>query len=53
MRSASIADRVRGPTPAFVKAAQELGQILAENRIRLIYGGGSVGLMGALAEFRA
>lgn len=39
-----------GTQPAFVEAAQELGQILAENRIRLIYGGGSVGLMGALAE---
>ncbi|MGB7035626.1 MAG: TIGR00730 family Rossman fold protein [Xanthobacteraceae bacterium] len=39
-----------GTQPAFVEAAKELGQILAENRIRLIYGGGSVGLMGALAE---
>jgi uncharacterized protein (TIGR00730 family) len=26
-----------------------LGRILAENKIRLVYGGGSVGLMGALA----
>ncbi|MGC1776503.1 MAG: TIGR00730 family Rossman fold protein [Xanthobacteraceae bacterium] len=39
-----------GTEPAFVDAAQKLGQILAENRIRLIYGGGSVGLMGALAS---
>ncbi|MFZ0606361.1 MAG: TIGR00730 family Rossman fold protein [Xanthobacteraceae bacterium] len=39
-----------GTQPAFVEAAQKLGQVLAENRIRLIYGGGSVGLMGALAE---
>ena len=31
-------------------AATKLGRILAENRIRLVYGGGSVGLMGALAE---
>ena len=31
-------------------AARKLGRILAENGIRLVYGGGSVGLMGALAE---
>jgi uncharacterized protein (TIGR00730 family) len=40
----------RGTDPAFVEAAQNFGKILAENRIRLIYGGGSIGLMGALAE---
>jgi uncharacterized protein (TIGR00730 family) len=39
-----------GTEPAFIEAAQELGKILAENGVRLIYGGGSVGLMGALAE---
>jgi uncharacterized protein (TIGR00730 family) len=39
-----------GTEPDFVKAASKLGKILAENGIRLIYGGGSVGLMGALAE---
>ncbi len=39
-----------GTEPAFIEAAQKLGKILAENRIRLIYGGGSIGLMGALAE---
>jgi hypothetical protein len=39
-----------GNNPAFVQAAREFGQILAENGIRLIYGGGSIGLMGALAE---
>ena len=31
-------------------AAKAFGRILAENGIRLVYGGGSVGLMGALAE---
>ena len=30
--------------------AKTFGRILAENGIRLVYGGGSVGLMGALAE---
>jgi uncharacterized protein (TIGR00730 family) len=39
-----------GNNPAFVKAAADFGKILAENGIRLVYGGGSDGLMGALAE---
>jgi uncharacterized protein (TIGR00730 family) len=39
-----------GTDPAFLEAAQAFGKILAENNIRLIYGGGSVGLMGALAQ---
>jgi uncharacterized protein (TIGR00730 family) len=39
-----------GTEPAFVAAAKKLGQIFAENGVRLIYGGGSVGLMGAIAE---
>jgi uncharacterized protein (TIGR00730 family) len=39
-----------GNNPAFVAAATAFGRILAENGIRLVYGGGSVGLMGALAE---
>jgi len=39
-----------GTDPGFVAAAQSFGKILAENHIRLIYGGGSVGLMGAVAH---
>src|SRR5712671_2236881 len=39
-----------GNNPAFMDAARKLGRILAENGIRLVYGGGSVGLMGARAE---
>lgn len=38
-----------GDDPAFVAAAKAFGQVLAENKIRLIYGGGSVGLMGSVA----
>jgi uncharacterized protein (TIGR00730 family) len=38
-----------GRDPAFAAAARNFGRILAENKIRLVYGGGSVGLMGALA----
>ncbi len=39
-----------GTEPAFIEAAKNFGRILAESGVRLIYGGGSVGLMGALAE---
>ena len=39
-----------GNDPTFMDAARKFGRILAENGIRLVYGGGSVGLMGALAE---
>jgi uncharacterized protein (TIGR00730 family) len=39
-----------GNIPAFMDAASSFGRVLAENGIRLVYGGGSVGLMGALAE---
>jgi uncharacterized protein (TIGR00730 family) len=39
-----------GKNPAFVEAARSFGRVLAENGIRLVYGGGSVGLMGALAD---
>jgi hypothetical protein len=38
-----------GNDPAFVAAARHFGKILAENGIGLVYGGGSTGLMGALA----
>jgi uncharacterized protein (TIGR00730 family) len=39
-----------GTNPSFVEAAVELGKAFAENGIRLVYGGGSVGLMGAVAK---
>lgn len=38
-----------GTNPRFVEAAVALGKIFAENGIRLVYGGGSIGLMGAVA----
>ena len=31
-------------------AAESLGRLLAERRIELVYGGGSVGIMGAIAD---
>lgn len=39
-----------GSDPAYSDAARGLGKILASNGITLVYGGGSVGLMGVLAE---
>jgi uncharacterized protein (TIGR00730 family) len=39
-----------GSNPHFAEAAIALGKIFAENNIRLVYGGGSVGLMGAVAK---
>ena len=39
-----------GSNPHFVEAAIALGKVFAENNIRLVYGGGSVGLMGAVAK---
>jgi uncharacterized protein (TIGR00730 family) len=39
-----------GNDPAYIQAATKFGRVLAENGIGLVYGGGSVGLMGALAD---
>jgi uncharacterized protein (TIGR00730 family) len=38
-----------GTDPAFMEAARDFGKILAHAGIRLVWGGGSVGLMGAIA----
>ena len=39
-----------GSRPEYGAAARELGQILAEQGIELVYGGASVGIMGELAD---
>jgi len=39
-----------GTNPHFEQAAITLGKVFAENDIRLVYGGGSIGLMGAVAK---
>jgi uncharacterized protein (TIGR00730 family) len=39
-----------GADPAFAKAAASLGDQLAGRGIRLVYGGGHVGLMGTVAD---
>lgn len=39
-----------GNDPAFVDAASSFGRLLAERDLGLVYGGGDVGLMGAVAD---
>ena len=39
-----------GVRPEYAAAARELATVLAERRIGVVYGGGSVGLMGVLAD---
>ncbi len=39
-----------GTNPRFIEGAKALGKALAENNIRLVYGGGSLGMMGAVAS---
>jgi uncharacterized protein (TIGR00730 family) len=41
---------MKGNNPAFVEKATELGILLAQDKIQLVYGGGKVGLMGVIAE---
>lgn len=39
-----------GKNPLFAQHAAELGELLAKHKIKLIYGGGSAGLMGVIAD---
>jgi uncharacterized protein (TIGR00730 family) len=39
-----------GTNPLFMESARQLGKILAESGVGLVYGGGSIGLMGAIAN---
>jgi len=40
----------KGLNPAYAVAARKLGKALADHGIRLVYGGGSLGLMGEVAR---
>jgi uncharacterized protein (TIGR00730 family) len=40
----------KGVRPEYAAAAQTLGALLAREKIELVYGGGSVGLMGIVAD---
>ena len=48
--SVSSADPTAAPRPEFVEVAEELGTALAGAGAGLVYGGGAVGLMGAVAD---
>ncbi|MCP5085713.1 MAG: TIGR00730 family Rossman fold protein [Rhodobacteraceae bacterium] len=39
-----------GADPAYMAAATELGKALAQNKFRLVFGAGDIGLMGAVAR---
>jgi uncharacterized protein (TIGR00730 family) len=39
-----------GSRPAYREAAKTLGRLLCQRGIELVYGGGNIGLMGALAD---
>jgi uncharacterized protein (TIGR00730 family) len=39
-----------GARPAYRRAAQQLGELMAERRIGVVFGGGAIGLMGVLAD---
>ena len=38
-----------GNNPNYARDAEKLGELMAENKITLVFGGGSVGLMGTVA----
>ncbi|HTR43717.1 MAG TPA: TIGR00730 family Rossman fold protein [Pseudomonadales bacterium] len=40
----------KGTRPEYAAAAQDLGALLAREKIELVYGGGCLGLMGMVAE---
>lgn len=39
-----------GVNPEYYAAAVEMGRVLAQNKIRVVYGAGKTGLMGAVAD---
>jgi len=39
-----------GDNPAYEREARRLGQLMADADVRLVYGGGRIGLMGAVAD---
>ncbi len=41
---------MKGNRPIYAEKAAELGKLLATDNIRLVYGGGNVGLMGVVAN---
>ncbi|SIS55156.1 hypothetical protein SAMN05421687_108110 [Salimicrobium flavidum] len=50
MRVCIFAGSRKGTDPVYEEKAKELGQILAEQGISIVYGGSNGGLMGAIAD---
>ncbi|MBH46731.1 MAG: TIGR00730 family Rossman fold protein [Halobacteriovorax sp.] len=50
MNIAVFCGSAKGKTPAYEKMAQDLAGLLKRNNFGLVYGGASVGVMGALAN---
>lgn len=40
----------KGTNPLYTEHAAQLGKLMAEKNVRLIYGGGSAGIMGTIAD---
>ncbi len=40
----------KGDRPEYAESARRLGQLLAERKLELVFGGGHIGLMGVLAD---
>lgn len=50
MRIAIFCGSSKGNNPEFIDGTRKLGNYLADNGVDLVYGGGKVGLMGAIAD---
>lgn len=40
----------KGTNPRYTEDAEKLGKLMADHQVRLIYGGGSAGIMGSIAD---
>jgi len=49
-RVAVYCGSAKGADPRFEEAARELGRVIVERELELIYGGGRLGLMGIIAD---
>ncbi|GGB00818.1 TIGR00730 family Rossman fold protein [Macrococcus hajekii] len=50
MKSVAVFCGSRSGSDIYTSKAQALGRYLADNQIRLVYGGGNIGLMGIIAD---
>jgi uncharacterized protein (TIGR00730 family) len=50
MKIAVVCGSSAGNDPSYINEAKKLGEFFAKNGIDLVYGGGKVGLMGAIAN---